>query len=450
MEEKEIDEGIGYTGFEEALTLVYANTGPVATDKLPIISCPGYVSAENVHALVDSPPYNASLKDGFAVKSQDINDASPRHPIELILVGSVFAGGSFEGHLLSGQTVKVCTGAPIPVEADAVVSAELCDENDKNIRFSTGVNKGKNIIPAGEDVKVGQTAVKKGQVILPARLAFIAAAGITHLKVYRKPHFAIISIGDELVMPGHKLKEGQIYASNSVNIGAWLSLFNIPFKIFTVADDTERIKRELVNLSPETDAIITNGGVMHSEKDLIIGILDDLGWDMKFRHVRMGPGKATSFGIWQNKPVYCFSGGPTSNGIASLQLALPGIFNMIGFIGSPLLTTTARLTRDVKGRNKSWTEFKEARLVREADGQLSVTPSSERSRLKSMADAECLLCKPEGVESLYRDQIVTVQLLTPTLTGNFNISPYLKVDKTGANLVIRNSESSGIVQTKRE
>jgi molybdopterin molybdotransferase len=424
MEEKEIDEGIGYTGFEEALTLVYANTGPVATDKLPIISCPGYVSAENVPALVDSPPYNASLKDGFAVKSQDITKASPQHPVELSLVGSVFAGANFEGHLLSGQTVKVCTGAPIPVEADAVVSAELCDEKGKNICFNTGANKGKNIIPAGEDVKVGQTAVKKGQVILPARLAFIAAAGITHLKVYRKPRFAIISIGDELVMPGLKLKEGQIYASNSVNIGAWLSLYNIPFVTVTSADDIEYIKKELMDLSQEADVIITNGGVMHSERDLIIGILDDLGWDMKFRHVRMGPGKATSFGIWQNKPVFCFSGGPTSNGIAFLQLALPGIFNMIGLTGSPLLTTTARLTRDVKGRNKSWTEFEEARLVYEAVGQLSVTPLSEKSRLKSMAEAECLFCKPEGVESLYRDQIVSVQLLIPTLTGSFSLPTY--------------------------
>jgi molybdopterin molybdotransferase len=415
MIESELDEGTDYTGFAEALSMVLAKTRPVATEELPLASCPGYVSATDVHALVDNPPAATSLKDGFAVRSRDVIQAAPQSPVELKLVGSVFAGGEFKRRLFARQTVKVCSGAPVPDGADAVVSSEFCSESRDKVLFNAGANRGRNVLAAGADVRIGMTVVKTGDTLLPARLAFLAAAGISRLNVYRKPRLAILSIGDELVSPGRKLKEGQIYASNAVNIGAWLSLLNIPFITAVVRDDTTSVRKALLQLSQEADAIITSGGVMHSERDLIVGILDNLGWQIAFRHVRMGPGKGTSFGIWQNKPVFCLSGGPGSNNIAFLQLALPGILNMTGRSNHSLFTVSARLTQGVKSRHRAWTEFKEAGLVRKKDGQFSVTPLSEKSRPKSGADADCLFCKPEGFDSLRRGQMVTVQLLMPCL-----------------------------------
>ena len=413
MIEPEIDEGIGYIGFEEAIAIVRDNAGPVGVQELPLVSCPGYVSSQAVHAHVDSPYLDASLKDGFAVKSRDVADVTPERPVELSLVGSVFAGGRFEGQLLSGEAVKICTGAPIPAGADAVVPAEFCDELGIRVVFKAGAVKGQNISRRGEDVEVGMEVVKKGQVLLPARLAFAAIGGIGRIEVYRKPRVAIVSVGDELVELENELQEGRIYASNSVNIGAWLSLFDIPFATATATDDVAFIKRVLLDLSREADAVITCGGAMHSERDLVVGALDDLGWKKMFRHVRMGPGKGTSFGIWQDKPVFCLSGGPGSNAISFLQFGLPAALRMAGLTDGRLPTVQARLTKDVKGRNRGWTEFREARLVREPGGQVTVTPVSDTSRPRSTTQADCLLCKPEGVESLHRDQMVTVQIIVP-------------------------------------
>ena len=414
MEEREIDEGVGYAGFQEALDLVRSNTRPAGTEERQLALCPGYVSAEDACAVIGSPPRDASLRDGFAVRAEDVADASPEHPTELTLIGSVFAGGSFEGRVAPGQTVKVCSGAPIPQEADAVVSSEFCDELGAVVRFKRGAGKGKNIMCAGEDVKAGMTVVNKGQVLLPARLAFAAVAGIARLKVYRKPRLAVLSVGDELVAPGQDLRDGSIYASNAVNIEAWLAMLNIPSATATVADDAGAIKSCLEKLVLEADAIITNGGSMNSERDLVVGVLQDLGWTRLFRHVRMSPGKGTSFGIWRDKPVFCLSGGPSSSATGFVALALPGIFNMLGFHDTHLLTSPARLDGQIKSRSPAWAEFKQARLVLDPEGRLSAVPLSESSRSRSMADADCLLCKPEGVESLSPGQIVTVYFMAPS------------------------------------
>ena len=411
MQDKEIDIGEDYTGFGEALDLVRSNTRPLDIDELSLTLCSGFVSAEDVKALTSSPTQNSSLKDGYAVVSNDITNASSRSPVTLSLKGSVFAGGQFEGELLSGETVKVCTGSPVPSGADAIVAKELCVEESDFIRFGSGVAKGKNIMLAGEDVTEGTTIIRRDEIMHPGSLAYAAIAGISRLKVHRKPKVTIISIGDELVEPGKEPSPGQIYASNAIHTGAWLSMYNIPFETYTIPDDAGQISKLLQEVAFRSDVIITSGGVMHSERDLIVGILDDFGWDMKFRHVRMGPGKATAFGVWNQKPVFCFSGGPTSNGVAFLQFGLPGILNMMGHSGKPFLEIQARLTREIKSRNGTWTEFKQGRITNETNGLFSVTPLTKGSRLKSMAEADCLICKPEGVEALERDQVATVQLL---------------------------------------
>lgn len=410
MTEPEIDEGIGYAGFEEALALVRANTEPIGIIELPLASCPGYVVAETAYALVDSPRQDTSLKDGFAVRASDVAAACPERPSELDLIGSSFAGVSFNRRLLPGQTIKITTGAPIPDEADAVVSSELCDELGCKVRFRAGAGKGKNVMSAGEEVRAGMTMATEGQMLTPAGLAFAAAAGISGLRVYRKPRIGILSIGDELVAPGHTLRDGGRYASNAVNIGAWLSLLKVPFVTSIVGDEAWSIKNRVLELEKETDTIITNGGLMNGDRDFVLGSLGDLAWTTKFRHVRMGPGKGTSFGVWRSKPIFCLSGSPSSSMTAFRQLVLPGLYNMVGLRETPP-TALARLARDVHSRNVTWTEFRQARLERNDEGGLIVDPLSEKSALRSMAEADCLLCKPEGIESLRSGQFVRVHLM---------------------------------------
>lgn len=234
--------------------------------------------------------------------------------------------------------------------------------------------------------------------------------------MYLRPKLALIGIGDEVVAPGQKLNEGQLYASNLVTVGSWLSAFGLQHESVLARDNKESIKQALLGCLPQADAIATSGGAWGSERDLVVGTLNELGWHELFHHVRMGPGKGIAFGLWQNKPVFCLPGGPPSNQMAFLQLALPGILRMAGHSGQPLPTISAILTEDLKRRHKAWTEFRSGKLFRGADGTHKAVPYMETSRLKSMADTTCLIQIPEGVESLNNGQTVTVQILVPTFT----------------------------------
>jgi molybdopterin molybdotransferase len=328
----------------------------------------------------------------------------------------VYAGLKNEGEVKRGNAIRVCSGATIPRGADAVVSDELCEEiSPDEVLVRADAGKGRNILRTGGEVKAGATIVKKGERLLPGYLGLAAAAGINKVSVFRRPSVAVVGVGDEVVAPGEYLHPGQLYASNLVTMEAWLASFNIACIASVVKDNEKAIKQELLKYLPRIDVILTSGGAWGSERDLVIGSLDKLGWKEIFHHVRMGPGKGIAFGLWEEKPVFCLPGGPASNEMAFLQLALPGILLMGGDNKHPLQSVFARLTEDVKSRHRAWTEFKDAVLSRDSSGNYNVKLYRNRSRLQAIASANSLICVPEGKESLSCDEIIPVQILAPRL-----------------------------------
>jgi molybdopterin molybdotransferase len=412
----EIDEGTGYIGYREAFNLIASNVRPVGIEEMPLDLSVGRIAAGDVVAQASYPSTDVSLKDGFAVKSADVKAASRQTPVFLKVAGSVFAGFKFDGEVERGSAVKVCSGAPIPHGADAVVSGEFCDEiSAEQVGIKADAAPGRNILRAGGEVKAGATIVSRGGRLLPGYLGLAAAAGINRVSVYRRPGVAVVGVGDEVVAPGENLSPGQLYASNLVTMEAWLASFGISCVTSVVKDSEDAIKQELQRLLPGVDVILTSGGAWGSERDLVIGSLARLGWRELFHHVRMGPGKGIAFGIWEGKPVFCLPGGPASNEMAFLQLALPGILRMCGDTRHPLQTVTARLTEDLKSRHRAWTEFKDATLSRDDAGNYRVELYRDRSRLQAIASANSLICIPEGTESLSSGELVPVQLLAPRL-----------------------------------
>jgi molybdopterin molybdotransferase len=412
----EIDEGIGYVGYREAFDLISENVRPVGVEELSMAGGVGRIAAADVVARVSYPSVDVSLKDGFAVKSPDVADAAVRHQVRLKIIGSVHAGSKFDGEVRSGTTVKVCSGAPIPRGADAVVSGEFGEEiSPEEVSIKADAAPGRNILRTGGEVTAGATITRIGDRLLPGYLGLAAAAGISRVRVYRRPKVAVIGVGDEVVAPGENLAPGQLYASNLVTMQAWLVSFGIASVTSVVDDNEEAIKKELIKRISGVDAVLTSGGAWGSERDLVIGSLDKLGWQEIFHHVRMGPGKGIAFGLWQDRPVFCLPGGPASNEMAFIQLALPGLLRMAGDTHHPLQTVPARLTESLRSRHRAWTEFKDATLIRDDRGNYSISLYKNRSRLQAIASANSLVCIPEGVASLASGEIVPVQVLAPRL-----------------------------------
>jgi molybdopterin molybdotransferase len=416
--DNEIDEGTHYIGYRKALDLVCSHIRPVGIEERPLGSCVDHVLSEDIAAVVNYPSADVSLKDGFAARSEDVMTASADRPVCLRLTGSVSAGSECGRYVMPGDTVKICSGAPLPRGADAVVSGEFCQEMGQDeVCIRANAEPGRNVLLLGQEIKTGAVIARHGDVLRPGCLGLAAAAGINRIKVYRWPRAAVLGVGDEVVAPGEYLCAGQLYASNLVTTGAWLSSFGVAYVSCVVTDDKSAIRAKLLEHLQGADTVLTSGGAWGSDRDLVVAVLDEIGWEKIFHRVRMGPGKGIAFGLWQGKPVFCLPGGPASNEMAFLQLALPGIFRMAGRETNPFPTLYARLSEPLRARHRAWTEFKDAKLTSHAEGQYTVTPYKHRSRLESIASADCLICIPEGVESLNAGEIIPVQNLLPHASG---------------------------------
>lgn len=400
-----------FIGLIEALDLTLTNVRTVGTEILPLDRLTGRILSEDLISIVDSPSVNASLKDGYAVVSGDLSGAGAEHSITLQIVGMATAGKGAKESIGSGQAMRITTGAPLPDGADAVIAEEFCEETGDQVSCFNTAEPGRNILEKGSDIFKGDLVAKQGEKLHPSLLGLATTAGLKDAPVFRIPRVVVLATGDEIVAPGEPLPKGKLYASNMVEICSWLSMFGFSYKADIAPDMADDIRGLIGKYKNETDAIITSGGIWGSEKDLLKNILEEAGWKGIYHRVRIGPGKGIAFGLLEDKPVFCLPGGPPSNEMAFLQLALPGLMKMKGDNPSPFPVAMARLTMSVKKRDVSWTKFVHARIEkRESD--YFVYPMKPKSRLQSMANKNALILIPEGCEELQEGDIVVVQLLS--------------------------------------
>jgi molybdopterin molybdotransferase len=83
------------------------------------------IATSDLYALVDSPSVNAPLKDGYAVLSREVADATAEKPVRPRLLGRMAAGDEKDIQVKPGTTVTVLTGARIPTGAYPVLSEEF-------------------------------------------------------------------------------------------------------------------------------------------------------------------------------------------------------------------------------------------------------------------------------------------------------------------------------------
>ena len=373
---------------------------PLKPVTMPLDQALGMICAEELRAVTNCPTVDSSLKDGFAVLSTDIADAAVDNPITLNVAGALTAGDGVDKLCVkSGTAVRIMTGASIPPGATAVLASEFTQVNDpRQVIALADAMEGRNILHRGSDIVQDKLVLRSGDLLTPAHLGLLAAAGISEVICYLVPKVAVVATGSELVMPGESVTPGKVAASNMVTAAAELQKLGITASTVLLRDNLDQLQEQFGRLVQQVDVLITCGGVLDGDKDLTMRAMEQIGMEKIFHRVRIGPGKGACMGRVGNTVVFNLPGGPPSNHVALLLLALPGVRRLMGFEDPLPQKKYVLVAEEFKGQ-KNWTQLIYSGIKYE-DGSLVAVPASGMSRFEAMATANILLEIPEGCEAI--------------------------------------------------
>lgn len=281
---------------EQALQTIEQTIVPSSACSLDLSDVQGLVLAESIIAPVDSPPFNKSLMDGFAVRSNDIADAQT----ELEVLERLTAGEVPTVSLSPGKTVQVMTGTQLPAGTDAVVKVEdVSDSNSKQIRINISkIEPGKNILKQGESLQAGETVLTAGQVLRFPQISLLAELGFAKVSVFERPTVSILATGNELVPVDQIPAPGQIRNSNESMLTAQIGNAEATAVPMGIArDEIDELRLKIIQ-GLKSDFLILSGGVSAGVLDLVPKVLQEIGVEQVFHKVKLKPGKPIWFGLY--------------------------------------------------------------------------------------------------------------------------------------------------------
>lgn len=266
------------------------------------------------------------------MKAQDTIGADENKPATLKVSGAINIGEPPNVTLAMGEAVEIVTGAPIPEGADAVVMVEDTEREDADLLVFAAVTVGENVMKKGSDIKKGSVVLKKGQVLGSSEIGVLAALGLTKVKVLKIPMVAVLSTGAEVTEPGKDLPPGKIFDINAYSIStAVIESGGKPVYFGVVPDDKAALTKAMQTAVASADMVITSGGVSVGPRDFTPQIVDSLGKPgIVVYGIAVKPGKPTTVGFVDDKPVFSLPGHPTSALLIFYLLARPLILRLAG------------------------------------------------------------------------------------------------------------------------
>lgn len=381
-------------------------------EELNLLSSLGRVSAEEIKATVDIPPFDRAAMDGYAALSEDIRGASLNNPVILKVTGKIEVGEISQLTLKTGEVMEISTGAKIPEGADVVIPYEEAKRVDGYIEVYKALPKWKNISRKGEDLRKGEIVLTKNQVIRAWNIGVLASLNITKIKVYRKPRIGILSTGSELIELGGKIEPGKIINSTKWMLAA-LTIENGGefIDLGTAQDDIDEIENKIKNSIEKVDIVITIGGTSVGRKDYTIKAIKKLGAKIIFHGVSIKPGKPTGVAIYNGKPIVMLSGFPVAALVGFETFVKPIIEIVSGIKFMPLPKIRAKMSRRVAS-TPGVRDFLRVKVI-EKNGEYYAEPLKLTGSgiLSTVTKANGIIVIPEEVEGLEENEEVEVLLL---------------------------------------
>ena len=412
---------LGYASMltvKAARKIVLDHCGSVRTDHLstemvPLLASQGRVLAEPVHLDLDQPPFDRSMRDGYAVKSRDLDPV----PARLRCVGEIKAGEAPSRVLESGEAIQIMTGAPAPEGADAVIMVEHTERlSEDEVAVLRTLPPGANIAPRGSERRRGDLLMSTSTRLGVLEMGGLAAVGKSRVPVFQRPVAAILATGDELVEVDQEPGPGQIRNSNAYSLSAQVvSHGGTPRVLATAGDSLDQLRRQ-IRLGLQSDVLLVSGGVSAGKYDLVEDVFEELGIQIQFEAVSMRPGKPTVFARRGRQFVFGLPGNPVSTFVAFELFVAPVLQVLQGLPAGALTVVRGRLQEKILEKSGR-TALLPASVTLES-GDIRIRPVSWKGSadIFSLADANGLVVVPLECRELSEGQESDALLFEP-MTG---------------------------------
>ena len=400
-----------FIALEEALEILNKNTKALKSEVVSIKDSLKRVLYGDVKSKINNPPFNKSVFDGYAFKSEDSKGTSKENPIELKIVDEIFAGMWPEIEIKHGEAIRIMTGAPIPMGADCVLKQEETERHGDLVKIFKEMKSYENISFMGEDIKIGETLIKKGKRLDYADLGIMASSGISEVIVYKKPRVSIISTGDEVCDINSTLKPGKIYDSNLYSLSARIE--ELGYNVLSmehVGDNILKIGEAIEKAFEKSDIVFTTGGASVGEKDLMQKVSESIGFEKLFWKIKIKPGSAVVCSKKEEKILISLSGNPNAALTTFELLGKPVLKKLEGGEENINIKREKGVLMDSFNKKSPQRRFLRGNVIYDQKGaKVYITQiKSGNGILSSLLNANCLIEIEKGNEGLNRGEVVSI------------------------------------------
>ena len=389
---------------EDALGRILKTAVVLAPETVSLDKALGRVTATAVLAKRDQPPFDASAMDGYAIRHEGVS-------APLKVIGVAAAGHAFKGTLKAGQAVRIFTGAPVPKGADTVVIQENVSANGDTIVIGEYPARARNIRPRGLDFSKGAVLVHADTRLNARDIGLAASGNNAFIRVRRKPVVAVLTTGDELVLPGAKVLADQITSSNNHALLAFAKSLGADVLNLGIIPDNLKAIAAAIKKASAADILITTGGASVGDHDFVQEALGKAGVKMDFWKIAMRPGKPFMFGTKGKLRVLGLPGNPVA-ALVCAQLFLKPLISAMLNLSVKAPAHTAVLTADLPA-NDQRQDYLRATLHVAPDGSRCVAAASKQdsSMQRIMRDAQCLIVRKPFATAAKAGDVVDILLL---------------------------------------
>lgn len=372
----------GLLPVKDAQLRLLALATPVEPETLAITDAAGRWLAEDIAARRTQPPRALSAMDGYAIRFTE-------SPGPWTVVGESAAGAPLDRALHQGEAARIFTGAALPDGTDTVMVQEEArrDGEELHLDGEGPRSTGSHVRPEGGDFREGDMLVQAGTKVTPHVLALTVTGGHGALPVHRLIRVALISTGNELVLPGEPTSDAQLPASNGPMLAAQLSALPVAVQDIGIVPDSRDALIKALDGASGADIIVTIGGASVGDHDLVRPALEAAGADIDFWRIAMKPGKPLMAGALGDAIILALPGNPASVVVTAKLFLEPLVAHLSGAENPLPRLPKATLAAPISA-NGPREEYLRGRW---RDGAVEAITQQSSAALAALAEAELLI-----------------------------------------------------------